>query len=170
MKLLLIILLFASLSAKAQEPFVLNKSYPIGWVVTYPNDTTMWISKTAVKATAYPVENVYWTRYHRPVPTPIPAPTPVPTPIPATTGVQRSTFDSLLSRVDSLSTRFKSLETKQQTIDIGRLSSLIKVSQKGFPLLYMVDDTTIMVRSLIPGDGIDFETTESTIKPIIKQK
>jgi hypothetical protein len=151
---LLAILLFGlSRGARSQEAFIMGKTYPVGWVVYYPANV-FWITKAAFNAKSYPAENRYWTRYYYPTTTP--------------QTVTKSAFDSLLNRFDSIAARIKTIETKQQNPSAPNFTSKIKISQQGASLLYVKNDSELILRSFIPGDDYTWGLTDSTIKPIKK--
>lgn len=169
-KLLTTVLLIICITVvKAQEPFQLNKSYPIGWVVTYPTASVMWISKMAVKAASYPVEGTSWTRYvppviiHDTVKISIPA-------IVDVNAISRKTIDSLNAKISELNSSINNLTTLINSID-SRVKGIenppnnfsLKYYLSGTPLLNIVDSTTGIVRSLVEGKGIYFTVTPNQI-------
>lgn len=155
------VFVIVNMQAKAQTAtkFQINAIYGKGNVAYYP-DNVFWITKSAFTAKAYPVEGTLWDRFYYPGTEPT---------------VKKTTFDSLLtsfndltSKFNGLSTRFSTLESKQLAADTSNQTSTFKISQLGYSLLKVVDNKTIIVRSLIPGDDYDFQVTDSTIKPIKK--
>lgn len=153
---ILSILLLSVVAGRSQTitKFQLNAIYGKGNIVYYPTVDILWITKSAFTAKAYPAENTLWTRY-----------------MPATTTstvatVSKGAFDSLKVQFDALAVKVKTLETTTQTVS---LPSSVKVSQNGFAILKVVNDSTVVIPSFIPSNDIDFIVTENTIQPILKK-
>lgn len=111
MKFLLTILTFFTLSASAQEPFVLGKSYPTGVIVWYPQNV-FWKAKKAVKAKTYPSDNSTWTRFTYPAPDNGKGDSK-----PDVVPIQLDPAAVTRATIDSLTKRFAVIEGLQKTID-----------------------------------------------------
>lgn len=140
MKLLITLLLFATLSAKGQTPFALANSYPISWIVEYPiNAQVYWQASKAVKATKYPSDDpANWKRYYYTWQLP----------------ARQSFVDSLLARIIALE--------KNPTVTF-------RVSQSGIPLIMRVNDSLYTARALQLGPGLIGTQTDSTTYIDIKK-
>lgn len=160
MRALLTILLFAAVSAQAQEPFQLGRTYPVSYVVTYPNASTMWISKTSVVAKTYPVEGASWTRYTPPV-------VKQSTPPADITSVTRATIDSLNALLARANGKLDSLAARMKVVENPPGSLTFKYSLLGTPLLKIINDSTAIIPALVAGAGISLDTTANQI--IIKR-
>lgn len=143
-KLIVSILIFISFKSQAQVPFKKGTYYPVESIVEYP-EKIYWKALMDIPARsnrAYPIEGALWKRYVYPV---IIHDT---IRIGAVSEVTRKSFDSLIARI-------KVLEQPS--------GSQIKYAQDGFPLLNIVNDTTAIVPSLIPGKGITLKKIANSI-------
>lgn len=143
--------------AQVATKFQIKAIYGKGDVVYYPTTDVFWIAKSAFTAKTYPVEGTLWTRFYYPGPV-----------ANTTSTVSRSSFDSLLLRLDSVSTRIKKLEALP-TPKAVEPSSTVKISRWGAALVKPINDTTLVIPSFIPSNDIDFVITDSTIQPILKK-
>jgi hypothetical protein len=166
MRILLTILLFATLSAKSQVLFVPGTTYKMGWVVYYPTNVKSNYYKSKplsfVAKSTPDIDSDNWIRMYPDIITP-------PTqniPPQVSTGVAQSSFDSLLNVFNTVSKRLQSIESKAL---LDTMVSTYKISLHGASMFRLIDPKTFGIKSLVESPTIGFTVTDSTIMPYLKQ-